>query len=308
MRTPRRPNPSSVGALASALVLTAAVPLSAHAQEQPADASAQAWSTAAQASLRARAERERAALRRCRSLGGEHSSTLRNEDAPTLVLALDVARSGRIASARVERSSHPSPVLERCVARVVRRWRLPRHDDPAPRAERFELRLDGVITAVRGEPRLIRALTGPALDALLSGTSNLDGGTGAGHPTGTGVAPPPTGTISLQPPEVTGALAREVVEGAVRGRAGVLRFCYERARSRSPRLQGEVRVDFTISATGTVVRARIGRTSLHSADTESCVLAQLYRVRFPAPERGEVTVSYPMTFSPAPASASTPPR
>ena len=60
-------------------------------------------------------------------------------------------------------------------------------------------------------------------------------------------------------------------------------------------------VQFSIeAATGAVMNARDGGSDLPDREVVACVIDELGWVRFPAPERSNVTVTYPIEFRPTP--------
>lgn len=94
-----------------------------------------------------------------------------------------------------------------------------------------------------------------------------------------------------------GTLPPAVIQRIVRNNFGRFRYCYQRALDTNPNLQGRVTVRFVISRTGAVSGASAGG-DLPDASVHSCVAASFTGLSFPAPEKGVVTVSYPIVFSP----------
>jgi hypothetical protein len=160
-----------------------------------------------------------------------------------------------------------------------------------------------------------------------SGTG-ISGGVGIGtgtvgskpHATGTGGSVSVGGTFtpavdadlhlapiatSLGPPGPTPsppapALTADMINRVVKARAGVFRACYQKELNRNPKLGGgKVVIKFTIQIHGTVAHVTVSSTTLNSAPVEQCLVAQFARLKFPA-HAGNVVVSYPLLFSPAP--------
>jgi hypothetical protein len=99
---------------------------------------------------------------------------------------------------------------------------------------------------------------------------------------------------------VTGGLASAVVERVVRQNFGRFRLCYETGRQREPKLAGVVVTRFTINATGTVAKAEADPcTTMPNADVAACVVRGVSVLNFPSPDGGDVTVVFPVLFSPA---------
>jgi outer membrane biosynthesis protein TonB len=84
----------------------------------------------------------------------------------------------------------------------------------------------------------------------------------------------------------------------VRQNFGRFRMCYEQGLVRNPNLEGRVAVRFVIGRDGAVSNVSNGGTDLPDGNVVSCVIGAYYGLSFPAPERGIVTVTYPIFFSP----------
>lgn len=98
---------------------------------------------------------------------------------------------------------------------------------------------------------------------------------------------------------VSGHLAPKVIIGVVREANGLFRTCYKQALDRNIKLEGRIKTRFVIGLDGAVTNAADGGSDLPDAEAVQCVLAQFFKIKFPAPDGGIVTVLYPMMFSPA---------
>lgn len=99
---------------------------------------------------------------------------------------------------------------------------------------------------------------------------------------------------------VVGSLSKEVIRRVIRRHINEVRFCYERALSQRPDLQGRVSVRFVISASGSVQSSSNAGSSLGNATVESCIVSAVRRWTFPAPEGGGiVVVTYPFMLQSA---------
>ena len=96
-----------------------------------------------------------------------------------------------------------------------------------------------------------------------------------------------TGTLS-------GSEVRRVVSRAIGG----IKACYERELRRNPTLGGRVTVRFTIGGGGRVVSASASNNTI-TPSVGSCIVARIRSLRFPPPEGGNVTFSYPFFFQPS---------
>ena len=98
---------------------------------------------------------------------------------------------------------------------------------------------------------------------------------------------------------ISSRIPPEVVQRPVRERFHCFRRCYERGLRKNAALAGRVSVHFVIeAATGAVINARDGRSDLPDREVVACVVDEFTLMRFPAPERGDVTVTYPIEFRP----------
>lgn len=79
-------------------------------------------------------------------------------------------------------------------------------------------------------------------------------------------------------------------------RSGALKGCYESELKKDDSLQGKIKVQFTIEASGRVNQVKVVENTLN-ATVGQCVTAQIQRWRFPSPEGGDVTIVYPFVFS-----------
>ena len=97
---------------------------------------------------------------------------------------------------------------------------------------------------------------------------------------------------------VRGSLDKEIVRRIIRQHINEVRFCYEEALRRQPRLAGRVGVQFTIAGTGQVLASVLQNSTLGNASVENCTVAAVRRWQFPQPAGGGVViVSYPFVFS-----------
>lgn len=85
----------------------------------------------------------------------------------------------------------------------------------------------------------------------------------------------------------------------MRARFACFRRCYERGLWKNPGLTGRIAVSFVIeAATGAVLTAKDAGSDLPDREVVACVVDEFAWVRFPAPERKNITVTYPIEFRP----------
>jgi len=72
--------------------------------------------------------------------------------------------------------------------------------------------------------------------------------------------------------------------------------CYEKALLANPGLGGRIVFDWTVTSTGKVKGVRVRSSTLGSAKVASCIAGKIRRWKFPKPEGGDVTVTFPFLF------------
>ena len=107
------------------------------------------------------------------------------------------------------------------------------------------------------------------------------------------------GIVKDETPSVDGSIDANVIAKEIRRRMGAVRACYERELKRNPKLGGKIVVRFVIGANGAVTEAEIESNSMGDDAVGECIVLNLKRFRFAAPEGGSVEVSYPFVFQPS---------
>ena len=95
----------------------------------------------------------------------------------------------------------------------------------------------------------------------------------------------------------TGKMDRSDIARVVKLRIRAVKSCYERELKKDPTLRGKVVVQFTIGEVGRVTNSKIASSTMSNAAVGSCILGRIRSWRFPKPEGGSVTVSYPFVFT-----------
>jgi len=96
--------------------------------------------------------------------------------------------------------------------------------------------------------------------------------------------------------KISGFLSREQINRVVQANRAAIKYCYESALQREPKLSGAINAAWRVDRSGKVASVRIAKTTINSAKVEGCVLRQIKRWQFPKPDGGEVDVVYPFIF------------
>jgi outer membrane biosynthesis protein TonB len=94
----------------------------------------------------------------------------------------------------------------------------------------------------------------------------------------------------------SGRINPDVIQRPILERKDCMAACFSDALERDASLQGTVAIFFTIGADGRVSAASVSRTEIGDSAFLGCVLDELRALTFPAPNRGSVTVTYPLRF------------
>jgi TonB family protein len=139
----------------------------------------------------------------------------------------------------------------------------------------------------------------------------VGGGIGPGHGPGNGygrgiaagrLGPrhPTTPDILIGHADVRGTLDKEIIRRIVRRHLNEVKYCYDQALTRQPKLEGRLVAQFTISGSGQVIASVKQSSTLGALEAEMCVVNAIKRWNFPAPTGGGLAiVTYPFTFAPA---------
>ncbi len=96
-----------------------------------------------------------------------------------------------------------------------------------------------------------------------------------------------------------GGLDRAVIQATIAKYLSQVRACYEQGLSQSPGINGTVTMNFEVSPVGSLGFARVQKSTLGHAGTESCIAQRMMGWKFPKPLGGvAVKVSYPFLLRP----------
>jgi pSer/pThr/pTyr-binding forkhead associated (FHA) protein/outer membrane biosynthesis protein TonB len=134
------------------------------------------------------------------------------------------------------------------------------------------------------------------------GAGGLGGaGLGSGFGKGDGKGGSGRANVEVPPgdPVVSGGLTNQEVQAVIRANLNQIRHCYETLLQRSPNANGKIKVNFTISASGSVSATSINSDTIGDTNMAGCVTGKIVRWKFPTPRGGQqVQVTYPFVFNP----------
>ncbi|GEM_PF-6984277 len=92
-----------------------------------------------------------------------------------------------------------------------------------------------------------------------------------------------------------GVLSKDEIRRGIRNGRRRIKYCYEKELFLNPQLKGQLKVEFTIGAKGTVISAFI--TLPFQEKVDPCVIKAIKDLKFPKPRGGGIViVRYPFNF------------
>jgi len=143
--------------------------------------------------------------------------------------------------------------------------------------------------------------TGNTIGIGAVGTRGVAGGEGK-YGTGIGMGKKSSADISItqSDPEVTGSMDPELIRRVVRSHLDQLKYCYDNALTRNPKLTGKVSVRWIITEAGTVASSNVVGTTTNTPELDRCIAGRVLTWIFPKPKGGGVAVvTYPFVFKQA---------
>lgn len=143
-----------------------------------------------------------------------------------------------------------------------------------------------------------------AVTGFGGGAGNGDGGPGsAGAGYGRGSYSKVSGqgrsfvSLDTGASDVDEGLTREQVGRVINSHFQEIRYCYEAAKLRSPDVEGEMALKFSVGGTGDVRTAGVGNSTVSNSRLHDCLVSHLKTWKFPHPRGGvTVAVAYPLYF------------
>jgi hypothetical protein len=109
-------------------------------------------------------------------------------------------------------------------------------------------------------------------------------------------APAPRAKVAAKPrPKVKRSLSAQQLQSTMRAQVASMRACYELSPSKGDDTAGELTVEFTVEANGTVSGESLAGNSLEDKVLSDCVLGVVRKTEFPKSET-PTEVSWPLRF------------
>jgi len=134
--------------------------------------------------------------------------------------------------------------------------------------------------------------TGNTIGIGAVGTRGVAGGEGK-YGTGIGMGKKASAEISItnSDPVVEGTMDPELIRRVVHSHLDQLKYCYDNALTKNPKLTGKV---------GTVAESHVASTTTNTPELDRCIAGRVLTWIFPKPKGGGMAVvTYPFVFKPA---------
>jgi TonB family protein len=99
--------------------------------------------------------------------------------------------------------------------------------------------------------------------------------------------------------EIDGSVDSKSISNIVKRNAGAVKRCYEKGLLANPSLKGKVSVTIMINMMGRVESVDIVANTLGDDSVTRCIKGVVRRWRFPKPDGGPASVTFPFVFSPS---------
>ena len=105
------------------------------------------------------------------------------------------------------------------------------------------------------------------------------------------------GKASVGKPEIDGVVDSASVAKTIRGSSAAVKRCYDKALLANPTLKGKVSVTVLINEKGRVENIEISEDTIKDAEVTKCIKGVVSKLRFPKPDGGPVSVTFPFVFT-----------
>lgn len=94
-----------------------------------------------------------------------------------------------------------------------------------------------------------------------------------------------------------GSIPKEAIRRTVQANLQLVKNCYESTLMTQPDLEGRVSIKFIIDIDGSVKMAAVFESYVNNPELEKCIVLAVKSMRFPAPDKGIVVVTYPFDLT-----------
>lgn len=106
------------------------------------------------------------------------------------------------------------------------------------------------------------------------------------------------GKASVGAPEVDGGeVDAKSVAKTIKGSSNAVKRCYDKALLANPTLKGKISVTILINEKGRVEKVEISEDTIKDPEVAKCIKGVVSRLRFPKPEGGPASVTFPFVFT-----------
>ena len=105
------------------------------------------------------------------------------------------------------------------------------------------------------------------------------------------------GKATVGKTEVDGAVDSASVSKTIRGSSAAVKRCYDKALLVNPTLKGKISVTILINEKGRVESVEISEDTVKDAEVTKCIKGVVSRLRFPKPDGGPASVTFPFVFT-----------
>ena len=95
----------------------------------------------------------------------------------------------------------------------------------------------------------------------------------------------------------TGKIDKSQVQKVFSRRKGAIKYCYEKALKKNSSVKGKVTIRFTIGPAGRITSASVAANTTGDSAIGQCIVGKVKSWRFPPPEGGSATFSFPFVLS-----------
>jgi hypothetical protein len=105
------------------------------------------------------------------------------------------------------------------------------------------------------------------------------------------------GKTSVGAPEVDGEVDSASVAKTIKNSSKAVKRCYDKALLANPTLKGKVSVTIVIGTSGRVESVDITEDTIKDPEVAKCIKGIVSRLRFPKPDGGPASVTFPFVFT-----------